>query len=180
MKLPHTMKRNHQLGLLTLACALTGLMSAPAQAETPQKFSAKIAGMNFESDDASILHLIPSKGVINIIAATKGASAYPPPKTPIDRLSIICRNFEAKPVVYAAKDFGNHGCEVTFTKGESKKPFGEPEAEYRIRDGKNSLEITSVKGKVIEGKFSFEMLDKKTGNKISVTEGVFKVEDRQL
>jgi hypothetical protein len=180
MKLTQKLKPNNQLGLVTLVCALTGVISGPVFAETPQKLSAKIAGITFESDDASILYLMPSKGVINIIASTKGASAYPPPKTPIDRLSIICRSFESKPVVYTAKDFGSYGCEATFTKGESKKPFGDPEAEYRIRDGKNSLEITSVKGKVIEGKFSFEMIDKKTGNKISITDGVFKVEDRQL
>lgn len=166
--------------LAVIICVTAASTSLMAYAKTQQKLSATIAGKVFESDDDSITHLFPIKGTINIIAATKGASAYPPPKTLTDRLSIICRHFEGKPIVYTAKDFGNHGCEVTFTKGESKKPFGDPEAEYRIRDGKNMLEITSVNGKVIEGKFSFEMLDKKTGNKISVTDGVFKVEDRQL
>ena len=127
-------------------------MSLPAQAATTQKLSATIDGKVFESDDDGILYLMPTKGVLNLIASTKGASAYPPPKTPIDRLSVICRGFDSKPVKFIAKDFGNHGCEARFIKGESKVPFGEPEAEYDSRFGKNNtFEVTSVNGKVIEG-----------------------------
>lgn len=176
----HQKKLTSKLINIALMLAVAGGISFVAYAKTPQKFSAKIAGVSFESDDDGILYLMPTKGVINIIVTTKGASAYPPPKTPIDNLSIICRHFEGKPIHYAAKDFGSNGCEVTFTKNQSKKPFGKPGAEFKIVDGNNSLEITSVKGKVIEGKFSFEMIEEKTGKKMSVTEGVFKAEDRQL
>lgn len=165
-------------GTVTLCLGLATPLYASAK--TPQKLSAAIAGKTFESDDDGILYLMPTKNVLNLIASTKGASAYPPPKTPIDRLSIKCSNFDNKPQKYAAKDFGSYGCEVTFTKGVSKKPFGDPEAEYRIVDGKNSFEITSVNGKVIEGKFSFEMIDPKTKARLSITDGTFKAEDRQL
>lgn len=166
------------LGVLALCAGVA--MPMHAGAKTPQKLSATIAGKSFESDDDGILYLMPAKTGLNLIASTKGASAYPPPKTPVDRLSINCRNFDSKPRKYGPKDFGSHGCEVTFTKGVSPKPFGDPEAEYRIVDGKNSFEITSVSGKVIEGRFSFEMIDPKTKARLSITDGIFKAEDRQL
>lgn len=161
-----------------LACTLATLAS-PAFAEK-QSLSANIAGVKFESDDPGILYLMPTQSVMNLSASTKGASAYPPPKTPIDRLSIICKNFQGKPIRFEAKDFGGHGCEVMFAQGESPKPFGDPQAEYRVvPGGKNWIEITSVKGKVIEGKFAFEMAEKKSKAKLAITEGVFKAEDRQ-
>lgn len=163
----------------TLMMASTLALHTAARADTPQNLSAKIGGKPFESDDAGILYLMPTKSTLNLIAGTKGASAYPPPATPTDRLSINCRGFEAKPVKYVAKDFGNHGCEVKFVQGESRKPFGDPQAEYRIAPGNNVLEITSVKGKVIEGKFSFEMVEVKTKAKLAITDGTFKAEDRQ-
>ncbi|APV48722.1 hypothetical protein BWI17_02905 [Betaproteobacteria bacterium GR16-43] len=150
-----------------------------ARADTPQNLSAKVAGKAFESDDNGILYLMPTKTGLNLIASTKGASAYPPPKTPIDRLSIMCKDFEGKPVKWVAKDFGNHGCEVKFVQGESKTPMGDPQAEYRASGGNNTLEITSVKGKVIEGKFSFELVEVKTKAKLAITDGTFKAEDRQ-
>ncbi|MBC3920543.1 hypothetical protein H8L32_23970 [Undibacterium sp. CY18W] len=174
MKLFHSVITVASLVVCSLAPALL------AHAKVPQQLSAKIDGKLFESDDDGITYLIPTKGVLNLIASTKGASAYPPPKTLTDRLSIICRSFEGKPVKYQARDFGNNGCEVKFIKGESKQPFGEPVAEYDARDGKNMLEITTVSGKVIEGKFSFELKDKKTKAVLMITEGTFKAEDRQM
>lgn len=162
-----------------LACFITAL-ALPALAET-QNLSANVAGTKFESDDDGITYLMPTRTVLNVIAKTKGAMAYPPPKTPIDRLSIVCKNFQGKPVRFEAKDFGGHGCEATFVKGESKTPMGEPQAEYQVvPGGKNSFEVTSVKGKVIEGKFALELADKKTKAKIAITEGTFKAEDRQM
>ncbi|MFZ6708803.1 hypothetical protein [Undibacterium sp. TC9W] len=174
MKLPRSLITAASLAVFSMTPALL------AHAKTPQQFSAKIDGKLFESDDDGITYLIPTKGVLNLIASTKGASAYPPPKTLTDRLSIICRNFDGKPVKYQARDFSNSGCEVKFIKGESKKPFGEPVAEYTARDGKNMLEITAVNGKLIEGKFSFELRDTKTKAVLTITEGTFKAEDRQL
>lgn len=171
--------------LLKAAVAISTLAtivatSFPATAATPQNLSATIDGKKFESDDDGITYLMPTKGVLNLIASTKGASAYPPPKTPIDRLSVICRGFDGKPVKFIAKDFGNHGCEARFLKNESKVPFGAPEAEYDTRYGKNStFEITSVNGKVIEGKFRFEMKEKNSRAALVVIDGTFKAEDRQ-
>lgn len=162
-----------------LLSATAALSPVAAHAET-QTLKATIDGKVFESDDSGILYLIPVKGAFNLSASTKGASAYPPPTTPIDRLSILCRGFDLKPVKFVDKDFGNHGCEARFAKGESKKPFGDPDALYDARDGKgNVIEITSVKGKVIEGKFRLEMKEKKPKTGVIVVEGTFKAEDRQ-
>ncbi len=170
-----------------LRCTVTTLLSIglaqplAAQAEkTPQRLSATVDGKLFESDDDGILYLIPRNGVLNLMASTKGASAYPPPKTPVDKLSINCNNFDGKPVKFAFAKSGSRSCEVSFSKGVSKKPFGDPDAEYRIVDGNNQLEITSVKGKVIEGTFSFELVEVKSKAKMTITGGTFKAEDRQL
>jgi len=161
------------------AISTLAVCSVLAHAATPQNLSANIDGKKFESDDDGILYLMPTKSGLNLIATTKGASAYPPPKELSDKLSINCRNFEGKPRKYSAKEFGSSGCEVSFVKGESRKPFGDPVAKYRVVDGNNSFEVTSVKGKVIEGKFSFEMAEVKTKAKLKITDGVFKAEDRQ-
>jgi hypothetical protein len=171
------MKSSLRYVLLTAALSALPLL---CQAATPQSFKATFDGKVFESDDDSILYLSPVKGTINLIAKTKGASSYPPPKTPVDSFSIICRHFEGKPVKWSGKDFGNNGCEVQFEKGVSKKMMGDPDAAFDARDGQNMLEITSVKGKVVTGKFSFELRDKKTKAKLMVTEGSFVAEDRQL
>ncbi|MBL8524749.1 MAG: hypothetical protein JNN20_13745 [Betaproteobacteria bacterium] len=166
-------------GSLAAAFALPFVVPM-VQAATPQNLSAVIDGRKFESDDDGILYLMPTKSKLNLIAGTKGGSAYPPPKALSDKLSIMCSNFDNKPRKYAAKDFGSHGCEVKFIKGESRKPFGDPVAEYKVVDSaSNAFEITSVKGKVIEGKFSFEMVDIKSKAKLKITDGVFKAEDRQ-
>jgi hypothetical protein len=56
---------------------------------------------------------------------------------------------------------------------------GDPQAEYRLGNGPNMLEIKSVNGKVIEGIFAFELVEVKTKAKLSITGGSFKAEDRQ-
>ena len=171
--------RASKAAVATLMIVSTVAAHTAALADTPQSLTAKIGGKPFESDDSGILYLMPTKNSLNLIARTKGGGVYPPPTTPIDRLSIMCKDFDAKPVKYVAKDFGTYGCEVKFVQGESKKPMGDPQAEYRIAPGNNVLEITSVKGKVIEGKFAFELVEVKTKAKLSITDGTFKAEDRQ-
>jgi hypothetical protein len=176
------MLQNHSRMLkrvIALSALAVAAISLPAMAATTQNLSATIDGKKFESDDDGILYLMPTKSVLNLIAGTKGAMAYPPPKELTDKLSINCKNFDGKPRKYTAKEFGSSGCEVKFIKGESRKPFGEPVAEYKVVDGNNSFEVTSVKGKVIEGKFSFEMIEVKSKAKLKITDGVFKAEDRQ-
>ena len=168
-------------GALALTLMAFGLgFPLAATADTPQRLSATVDGKLFESDDDGIMYLMPTKGVLNLIASTKGASAYPPPKTPVDKLSINCSNFDGKPVKFIFAKSGSRSCEISFTQGVSQKPFGEPVAEYRMVDGKNQLEITSVNGKVIEGTFSFEVMNVKTKAKMVITDGKFKAEDRQL
>lgn len=179
----HTSKPpRHSTHALALALLATGLaLPLTAQADKiAQNLSATVDGKQFESDDDGILYLVPVKGVLNLIASTKGASAYPPPKTPVDKLSINCRNYDGKPVKFTFANSGSRSCEVSFIKGVSQKPFGEPQAEYHLASGKNQLEITSVKGKVVEGTFSFELVDVKTKAKMTITGGTFKAEDRQL
>ncbi len=166
------------LALTLMAFSLAAPLAA--MAKTSQSLSALVDGKLFESDDDGIMYLMPTKGVLNLIASTKGASAYPPPKTPVDNLSINCDNFDGKPVKFAFAKSGSRSCEVSFTQGVSQKPFGEPVAEYRMVDGKNQLEITSVNGKVIEGTFSFELVNVKTKAKMTITNGKFKAEDRQM
>ena len=173
----HSKLLKRTIAISTLAAAVA--LSLPAMAATTQNLSATIDGKKFESDDNGILYLMPTKSVLNLIASTKGGSAYPPPKELSDRLSFNCKNFEGKPRKYTAKEFGSAGCEVGFIVGESRKPFGDPVAEYRVVDGNNSFEITSVNGKVIEGKFSLELANVKTKAKMKITDGVFKAEDRQ-
>nr|WP_295786248.1 hypothetical protein [Rhodoferax sp.] len=167
---------------LTLAVAAIGLtLPLAAQADnTPQRLSATIDGKLFESDDSGIMYLVPRKGVLNLMASTKGGGAYPPPSRPEDKLNINCSDYDGKPVKFTFAKSGSRSCEISFNKGVSKKPFGDPEAEYRMVDGKNQLEITSVKGKVIEGTFSFELVEIKTKAKMTITGGTFKAEDRQL
>jgi hypothetical protein len=177
----HIPSKRHFVGALTLAAAVIGLaLPLSAQADTPQRLSATIDGKMFESDDSGILYLMPRKGVLNLMASTKGASAYPPPAALADKISINCSDYDGKPVKFTFATSGSRSCEVSFTKGVSRKPFGDPQAEYRMVDGKNQLEITSVKGKVIEGTFSFELVDVKTKAKMTITGGTFKAEDRQL
>lgn len=169
-------------GTTALTVAVIGLtlpLAALAD-KTPQSLRATVDGKPFEGDDDTIMYLVPTKGVLNLMASTKGAAAYPPPKTPVDKLSINCRNYDGKPVKFTFANSGSRSCEVTFTKGVSQKPFGDPQAEYRMVDGNNQLEITSVKGKVIEGTFSFELVEVKTKAKMTITGGTFKAEDRQL
>lgn len=167
-------------GAVTLAVAAIGLtLPLAAQADkVPQRLSATVDGKLFESDDDGIIYLIPIKGALNLIANTKGAGAYPSPTTPVDRLSINCPTFDGKPIKFGVGD--SRSCEVRFIKGVSKTPFGDPQAEYRLANGKNQMEITSVKGKVIEGTFSFELVEVKTKAKMTITGGTFKAEDRQL
>ena len=179
MQITFTSRYVYALTLTAVAVGLTLPRTALAE-KTPQRLSATVDGKLFESDDDGILYLIPINGVLNLMASTKGAAAYPPPKTPVDKLSINCKSFDGKPVKFSFPKSGSKSCEITYTKGVSTKPFGDPQAEYRLADGDNQFEITSVKGKVIEGTFSFEMVDVKTKAKMTITGGTFKAEDRQL
>lgn len=159
------------------------LLGGLAHAEK-QALKANVGGAVFESDDDGIL-LVPTKGSFTISASTKGFSAYPSPPGLSDRLMIACRNFESKPIKYSTADFSDGRCNASFTKGQSKQPFGKPVAEYASRRDatlkKSFIEITGAKGKVMEGKFLVELVleDSPKGTKPIVAEGTFTAEDRQ-
>lgn len=150
-----------------------------ARAKVPQMLTATVGEATFASDDGNI-YLIPVPGSFTLTAASAGADAYPPPKTPIDRLSIICTSYaDGKPTTYAANEWGPNLCQVNFIKGD--KPMGgEPEATYTIDKSAsdNLLEITSASGKVIEGRFHFTLKSDK-GAALKISDGRFKAENRQ-
>ncbi len=151
-----------------------------ARANEPQSMAAQVGDIAFESGDDEIT-LVPIGDKFSLSASTKGAAAWPPPKTRIDRLAIICDGFEGgKPLTLDHKAFERSTCDVTFAKG-SKPMGGSPDAEYRLdKDSTdNRFEITHANGKVYEGTFSFRLKDGKGGT-IAVTNGRFKAEDRQL
>ena len=166
----------------TLSClAFTVFaLTSGAHAETPQAFAAQIGDIAFESGDAEIT-LVPIKSSFSLSASTKGASAYPQPKTRVDRLSIVCDDFEdGKPLVLDHKAFERSTCSVTFQKG-TKPMGGEPEATYQLDKNStdNRFEIVTASGKVYDGRFTFRLKDA-AGNAVSVSNGSFKAEDRQL
>jgi hypothetical protein len=162
---------------------LLAFVCSSAIAGEPQTLSAQIDGAAFVSDDDSIT-LVPvgnSGGSFSLSAATQGASAYPPPKTPVDRLSIICSGLEpGKPVKRDSKYFSRAECDVRLAKGV-KVMGGEPDAEYKLDKAHpgNMFEIETAVGKRYTGRFSFRLIDAQ-GAAHLVTDGKFVVEDRQL
>lgn len=164
--------------------ALLVLLAAgvAAQAAETQSLSARIDGAAFASDDDGIT-LVPlgnSSGSFSLSATTAGGSAYPPPKTPIDRLSVVCSGLVAgKPLRLDTHSFGRAECDVRFYKGV--KPMGgDPDAEYKLdkQHAGNTFEVQSVAGKLYTGRFSFRLLD--ASGAAHAVEGEFKAEDRQL
>ena len=155
-------------------------LTSSVQAETPQTFAAQVGDIAFESGDAEIT-LVPIRSSFSLSASTKGASAYPPPKTRLDRLSIVCDGFEdGKPLLLDHKAFERSNCSVTFEKG-TKPMGGSPESSYQLdkNSADNRFEIVTANGKVYEGRFTFRLKDE-MGNAVSVSNGRFKAEDRQL
>lgn len=163
--------------LFALACSFT------ASASEPQSLSALIDSTAFVSDDKGIT-LVPigdAGGSFSLSAITQGASAYPPPKTPVDRLSIICGGMVAgKPTKLDSKWFSRAECDVRFVKGV-KMMGGDPDAEYKLdkQYAGNVFEVESAAGKRYSGRFSFRLVDAK-GTEHLVTDGKFVIEDRQL
>lgn len=165
---------------LTCLAFLAFAAISAARANEPQSMSAQVGDIVFESGDEEIT-LVPIGDKFSLSASTKGAAAWPPPKTRIDRLSIVCDGFEAgQPLARDHKAFERSTCDVRFEKG-TKPMGGSPEAEYHLdKDSvENRFEIVRANGKVYEGTFSFRLKDGQGGSMI-VADGRFKVEDRQL
>lgn len=168
---------NRALTLSLLAIALS--VASTASANDPQSLTAKVDGAAFAGDDDTIL-LLPLKGTFTLQAATAGAASYPPPKTPIDRLSITCTAFTpGQPIKLGRQEFASSECRATFTKGA--RNAGKEDDEYSLdKTGAGILfEITASHGKVIEGRFAFPMKNK-AGESLAISDGRFMAEDRQL
>lgn len=166
---------------LFLPLALASLAaSINAGASEPQSLRAQVGGAAFAGDDDTI-HFVPlPSGAFSLGAATAGAAFWPPPKTPIDRLSITCRGFEpGKLLDLGSKEFDNSSCDATFSKGGSEA--GKDADDY-VLDKNNratSFRITATHGKVIEGTFELQLRNK-AGKALAITDGRFVAEDRQL
>jgi hypothetical protein len=151
-----------------------------ARAEVPQSLGAQVGDIAFQSGDGEIT-LVPIGSAFTLSASTAGASAWPPPKTRIDRLAITCDGFaDGKPLVLDHKAFERSTCSVTFDKG-TRPMGGSPEASWTLdkNAAENRFEIAHANGKVYEGTFSFRLKDG-SGAAIVVSGGHFKAEDRQL
>jgi hypothetical protein len=164
-----------------LSClAMFSMVCASVGANEPQSLSATIDGNRFAGDDDTILLVPLPSGPFTLNAATAGAASYPSPKTPIDRLSIMCRGYApGKLMKLGSKDFDNAACNVTLTKA-AKEP-GKDAQEYSLdkRSPATVFEITAAHGKVIEGRFGFHLVDK-AGHTLVISDGTFVAEDRQL
>ena len=160
--------------LLALLCGSFGV-----RAKQPQSLSATVNGAHFAGDDDTIL-LVPLPGTFTLMAATAGAASYPPLKTPIDRLSITCKGFaRGQTLRLDSKDFANSVCNATFQKAAQEA--GRDADEYSLDKGSSDslFEITAAHDSVIEGRFTFPMTNK-AGKKLTLTDGHFVAEDRQL
>lgn len=165
--------------LLSSIALLVAVASFPVVAETTQSLSAQIDGKPFASDDDSIT-LIPVRDTFTLVALTAGASGWPPPSTPVDRLSIVCKPFTAGvPFVLDSVAFANSFCMVSFARGH--RGMGrDPDAQYELDKGfaGNRFEVARASGKVIEGTFAFQ-LRSADGATLSITDGRFVAEDEQ-
>jgi len=160
--------------------ALALFVWCAATAGEPQSLGAKVDGTAYAGDDDTINFVPLPSGAFSLGAATAGAASWPPPKTPIDRLSIVCRGFEpGRPLKLGSAEFANSSCDATFSKGASEA--GKAADDYSLdKDSPATLfEITAAHGKVIEGRFELH-LKNKAGKALAITDGHFVAEDRQL
>ena len=156
------------------------LLASLAHAEHPQSLGARIGDAAFESGDAEI-SFIATRGAFTLSASTRGASAWPPPKTRIDRLSIVCDGFvDGQPLRLDHAAFARSTCSVVFDRG-NKPMGGAPDASFHLDKAStdNRFEITAANGKVYTGTFSFVLVDD-AGATLRIAQGHFEAEDRQL
>ncbi|MBL0165055.1 MAG: hypothetical protein IPP82_15775 [Xanthomonadales bacterium] len=150
-------------------------LSARAHAEEPQSLGATVNGTRFAGDDDTILFVPLDSGAFSLGAASAGAASYPPPKTPIDRLSIVCSGFApGKPLRLGKNEFSKATCNATFTLGANDKSFT-----LDKDNTANRFEISASHAKVIEGSFELH-LTSKGGEAMIVSDGHFVAEDRQM
>lgn len=162
--------------------AIAAIMACTAcGAEEPQSLSALVDGTRFAGDNDTIVLVPLPSGQFTLDAATAGAAGWPPPKTPIERLSIVCKGYApGKTFKLGSADFGaSSHCYAKFIK-ESSEP-GKAADEYLL-DKANptiSFEVTAAHGKVIEGTFQMRLINS-SGRTLTIGDGHFVAEDRQL
>lgn len=160
--------------VLAFAVALFSV-SAWVHGDEPQSLSAAVNGTPFSADDDTILFVPLDSGEFTLAAATAGAASYPPPKTPVDRLSIVCAGYvPGKPLQLGKKEFSPSGCYATFIVGANDESFSLDKDNVA-----NRFEIKASHAKVIEGDFELHLTNK-DGKKMTLTDGQFVVEDRQM
>lgn len=160
-----------------LALLAAALFCAGAQADQPQSLTAKIDGAAFAGDDDTIVLVPLPSGAFTLNAATAGAAGWPPPKTPIQRLSIVCEGYApGRPFKLGSADFARSSCDATL-----RRESGKDVDEYAFDKASpaNAFEVTAAHGKVIEGRFELHFKDK-AGRAVVVGDGRFVAEDRQL
>lgn len=166
--------------LLPVVTAFALIAAAvPTVADSTQSLTAQVGGQPFASDHDGIT-LVPVAGGFTLVALTAGASAWPPPKTRIDRLSIQCRPFaEGQPFTLDSAALAGSSCEVTFTQGH-RGMASEPDAQYTLDKAfaGNRFEVSRAAGKTIEGTFTFQLHDA-AGTVLSISDGRFVAEDQQ-
>jgi hypothetical protein len=152
-----------------------------SSAEEPQSLSALVDGARFAGDNHTILLVPLPSGEFTLNVATAGAASWPPPKTPIERLSVVCKGYApGKTFKLGSADFGGtSNCYARFIK-ESAEP-GKDADEYSLDKAHPtiSFEVTAAHGKVIEGSFQMRLANK-AGKVLTITDGRFVAEDRQL
>lgn len=169
--------------LKLVICALVVAASTTTHAdEIKQSLKATVSGAVtgvFESDNDGI-NVVPVAGSFNIQASTKGFMGYPPPPGHPNRLSISCDTPKAPAKLKMGS--GNAGtCRASYTVNDrgmmNAKPF---DAQYAsIGDADSYVDITKIKGKIIEAKFVIKLVDNATKQAITLT-GTVQGEDRQM
>jgi hypothetical protein len=159
----------------SLLIAILALLSAGSQADEPQSFAASIDGTPFAGDDDTILFAPLPSGAFSLGVSSAGANAYPPPKTPVDELSIVCDGFTpGKTLKLDSKAFSAATCDARFTRGVDAVRFA-----LDKDNAANRFEISSTHGKAIEGSFELH-LKNSAGKSMTISNGKFLAEDRQM
>lgn len=165
-----------------MASALAALGVA-SNALAQQGFTATVDGKPFESDHDGIT-VVPTNTSVSIGARTKGFGAYPPPKGFADRVSIMCPLPKA-PRKFSTSSSGG-ACLVQWTKA----PRSMMDKDYKTTPHEGEfvssaaptdsgfVNFTKVQGKMIEGEFEAQLVDKAAKKTIRVS-GKFKGLDEQ-
>jgi hypothetical protein len=155
--------------------SLIAFSAIAINANEPQSFTANVDGASFAGDDDTILFVPLPSGAFSLGVSTAGATAYPPPKTPVDEISIVCEGFTpGKTLKLDNKALSSASCDATFKRGADGTRFS-----LDKDNPANQFEISSSHGKVIEGSVELH-LKNPAGKSMTISNGRFVAEDRQI